>query len=103
MDNDPLVEIKVLVNVDSMRRGQVGQVELTPRIQGLVNRGYLQILGHVHTPEAEVFPVAPELPEPVALVEAPAKRSRPSRAKRDPLPTPSEDGSGDSAGDAHLE
>lgn len=99
MVDDPLVEVRVLVNVDGLRRGQVGQVELTPRIQLLADRGYLRILGHVN-----VVPVAPVVPEPPAPTETPAARPRPSRAKRKPsavLPDePQEAPGGDSTGDA---
>jgi hypothetical protein len=101
--DEPLVEVEVMVNVDSMRRGQVGRVELTPRIQSLADRGYLKIRGHVATPAIEVFSAPPEAPETHAPVEAPARRSRPSRAKREATTTPPEASSGDSAGDTHLE
>jgi len=99
-----------MVNIDSMRRGQVGQVELSPRIQALIDRGYLKLLGHVHVPAVEVLPVAPEAPEPSAPPKTPAKRVRPSRAKRDATATPpeamapiQEADSGDSSGDTDLE
>ena len=54
----PVVYVRVVVNVDSLRRGYEGEVELTPRIQQLVKAGYLQILGHVWVP-----------PEPAPVVE----------------------------------
>lgn len=92
-----------MVNVDSMRRGQVGRVELTPRIQSLVDRGYLKIRGHVDVPAVEVFPEALEAPETPVPTETPVRRARPSRAKRDATTTPPEASSGDSAGDTHLE
>lgn len=108
--DEPLVEVEVVVNVDSMRRGQVGQVELSPRIQALIDRGYLKLLGHVHVPAVEVFPVALEAPEPPTPTKTPAKRVRPSRAKPDATAIPPEAmapvqevDSGNSPGDAHLE
>jgi len=101
--DEPLVRVEVMVNVDSMRRGQVGEVELTPRIQSLASRGYLKIHGHVNAAAVEVLPVAPEAPEPAALPETPARRSRPSRAKPKPTATPPEASDGDSPGDPDLE
>lgn len=60
-DDLPVVYVRVGVNVDSLRRGFEGEVELTPRIQQLISAGYLQILGHVWVPpEPEVVtPTAP--------------------------------------------
>ena len=96
-EKEPLVEIQVMVNVDSMRRGQVGEVELSARIQSLVDRGYLRILGHVEVPFVAPEPLAqPTPPEP------PARRSRPSRAKTKPSETPPEDADGDRSGYADL-
>lgn len=92
-----------MVNVDSMRRGQVGRVELTSRIQSLADRGYLKIRGHVDVPAVKVPPVAPEAPETPTPTETPVRRSRPSRAKREATTTPPEGSNGDSAGDTHLE
>lgn len=66
----PVVEVRVMVNVDGLRRGEEGEVELTPRIQQLVRSGYMRILGHV-------LPGAPE-PAPPATVANPAR----TRAKR---------------------
>lgn len=108
-DKELLVDVEVMVNVDSMRRGQVGQVELSPRIQALVDRGYLKILGHAApAPEAppssvKLSPLATGEAESPAPTEAPAVRTRPSRAKRTvPTATPEVSG-GDSASDAVLE
>lgn len=69
MDGDeglPVVYVRVCVNVDSLRRGYEGEVELTPRIQKLVGAGYLQILGHVWVPP-EPEPVIPAAVVPVTL------------------------------------
>lgn len=73
-DDHPVVLVRVTVNVDSLRRGWEGEVELTPRIQTLVRSGYLQILGHVWTPPEP----APDAPEPPAVVANPTR----IRAKR---------------------
>ena len=67
----PVVYVRVVVNVDSLRRGYEGEVELTPRIQQLVKAGYLQILGHVWGP-----------PEPAPVVEvAPVVLASPTRTR----------------------
>lgn len=99
-----------MVNVDSMRRGQIGQVELSPRIQALLDAGYLRLRGHVDAPIIKAPPAVLEQAETAAPTEPPKKRVRPSRAKRDALTTPPEDAptvtetdNGDSAGDTHLE
>jgi hypothetical protein len=60
----PLVYVRVCVNVDSLRIGYEGEVELAPRIQKLVAAGYLQILGHVWVPELPVSPTLPAQPGP---------------------------------------
>ena len=65
-DGLPVVYVRVVVNVDSLRKGFEGEVELTPRIQRLVTAGYLQILGHVWVPP-EPAPTAPVAPEPATL------------------------------------
>lgn len=103
MDDGPLVRVEVMVNFDSLRKGQVGEVELNGRIEMLIRRGYLKLLGHVDVPAVEVFPVAPEVPEPPAPTEAPAKRIRPSRAKTKVAATPEENSDGDSPGGTELE
>lgn len=46
----PVVEVRVMVNVGALRRGDEGEVELTPEIQRLARSGYLRILGHVLPP-----------------------------------------------------
>lgn len=69
----PVVHVRVCVNVDSLRIGYEGEVELTPRIQRLIQSGYLQILGHV------LAPVAPE-PAPPA-VTAPVPVASPTRTR----------------------
>jgi len=66
-DNEPLVHIRVTVNVNSMRRGQEFQVPLTERIEGLSLAGYIQILGHVHPPAQAIVEPPPEVvPPPLA-------------------------------------
>lgn len=76
----PVVYVRVCVNVDNLRIGYEGDVELTPRIQKLVNAGYIQILGHVWVPP-EPEPVAAAPVEPVAL--ASPTRTRVRKAARD--------------------
>ena len=75
-DGLPVVYVRVVVNVDSLRKGFEGEVELTPRIQKLVTAGYLQILGHVWTPP-EPEPVAPVVPAPVE----PVRLASPTRTR----------------------
>jgi hypothetical protein len=65
-----MVYVRVCVNVDSLRIGYEGDVELTPRIQKLVSAGYLQILGHVWVP-----------PEPEPPTMAPATVASPTRTR----------------------
>ena len=103
MDDGPLVRVEVTVNFDSLRKGQVGEVELNGRIEMLIRRGYLKLLGHVDVPATEVLPVALGTPEPAAPTETPAKRSRPSRAKTKATATPAESSDGDSPGGTELE
>lgn len=90
---EPLVQVEVLVNVEGLRRGWVGQVELTPRIEMLADRGYLRILGHVNT--APVAP--PAVLEPPAPIELPPAAPKRSRAKRDATTTLPEADDGDSS------
>lgn len=92
-----------MVNFDSLRKGQTGEVELSGRIEMLIRRGYLKLLGHVDVPAVEVPSVVPEAPEPAAPTETPAKRSRPSRAKTKATATPEESSDGDSPGGTELE
>ncbi len=102
--DEPLVTVEVMVNVEGLRRGWVGQVELTPRIGLLVSRGYLRVLGHVET--AVVIPpppVASETPEAAAPTELPTKRSRPSRAKGRATAATAEDDNGESPGKLRVE
>jgi hypothetical protein len=91
-DNEnPLVHIRVAVNVNSMRRGQELRVPLTEHIEALSMAGYVRILGHVDPPvqsppappsepEAEV---APALPIAVAGVPAKPRRARPKAVTQD--------------------
>jgi hypothetical protein len=72
-----VVYVRVVVNVDSLRKGFEGEVELTPRIQKLVTAGYLQILGHVWTHRNRDGPVAPE---PVTLA-SPTRTRVPARRR----------------------
>lgn len=69
----PVVHVRVCVNVDSLRIGYEGEVELTPRIQRLIQSGYLQILGHVLAPPE---PVVPVVAEPVTLASPRRTRAR---------------------------
>lgn len=81
MDGDeglPVVYVRVRVNVDSLRIGYEGEVELTPRIQKLVSAGYLQILGHVWVPP-EPEPVIPAVTTPVT-VASPTRTRVPRKA-----------------------
>ena len=63
----PVVYVRVVVNVDSLRKGFEGEVELTPRIQRLISSGYLQILGHVWEPPG------PATPAPVVTLASPTR------------------------------
>lgn len=67
VDGHPLVLVRVGVNVDNLRAGDEGEVELTPRIQGLISAGYVQILGHIPQPPLTPSVLPPEpTPHPVA-------------------------------------
>jgi hypothetical protein len=84
-----VVIVRATVNVDSLRAGDEGEVELTPRIQALVDRGYLAILGHV--PQDQVQPEQFEAaPQPPAAA--------PARARKRVRPTAQEVDSADSEG-----
>lgn len=74
----PTARVRVLVNVDSLRIGMEGEVELTPRIQSLLASGYLRLVGHVMRPVAP--PLAP-VPEPLAVAD-PAAPPAPTKAPR---------------------
>lgn len=78
-DELPVVEVEVLVNVDSLRRGERGEVELTSRIQQLVHSGYMRILGHVQTAPAPAVVAA----EPPAASVASPTRTRARKAVSD--------------------
>lgn len=80
MDAEPLVRVEVRVSFDGVRRGWIGEVELGPRIQMLIDRGYLRLLGHAD-PASEAPPTAPETATPP---EMPPARPRASRSKRKP-------------------
>lgn len=95
MEAEPLVEVEVLVNVEGLRRGWRGQVELSPRIEMLVGRGYLRITGHADASPV-ALPVAPG-PTPISVPESAPRRSR---AKGKATTTPPEGSGGDSAGNA---
>lgn len=85
-DDEPMVRVRVEVNIDSLRRGWEGNVELTPRIQGLLNRGYLRLLGHVAPPTPP--PVAVVAPAPPAPPETPVEPPSVSPVKRRPSAAP---------------
>lgn len=94
----PLVRVLVMVNVDSLRRGWTGEVELDGRIELLVRRGYLRVLGHVD--------VVPE-PAPAVLVaeppiDTPQVVQAPRRARK-MAERPKEADGGDSAGVVPVE
>jgi hypothetical protein len=61
-DELPTVYVRAVVNVGHLRRGDEGDVELTPTIERMVRSGYLQILGHspaaAPSPAVEPAPVA---------------------------------------------
>ena len=77
-----VVYVRVVVNVDSLRRGYEGEVELTPRIRQLVKAGYLQILGHVWVlPEPQ--PPAPVVEVPAVVLASPARTRAPRKAAGD--------------------
>lgn len=83
----PVVYVRVCVNVDSLRIGYEGEVELTPRIQKLVSAGYLQILGHVWVaprlePAVRTVRVVPVVDTPVA-VASPTRVRAPRKAVED--------------------
>lgn len=85
-ESQPVVYVRVLVNVDGLRVGEEGEVELSPRIEKMIKSGYLQIIGHVWEPPApspfagvpEAVTVSAEYAGPVAnptRSRAPAKES----------------------------
>ena len=68
-ENQPVVYVRVMVNVDGLRVGEEGEVELSPRIEKMIRSGYLQIVGHVLPPAAPLWldpEPAPPVAEPVA-------------------------------------
>jgi len=87
-DDYPVALVRVVVNVDNLRRGMEAEVELTPRINSLLASGYLQLIGHVRAPAPAVPPVAaftltPIPPiEPISVVDDPTPR-RPKKRKTD--------------------
>lgn len=80
-DDYPTALVRVVVNVDNLRIGMEAEVELTPRIEGLLTSGYLRLIGHVQAPAS---PLAEPLPpvEPVENVsqEQPVRR-KPTKKK----------------------
>lgn len=46
-EDQPVVFVRVMVNVEGLRVGEEAEVEVNPRIQKMIDSGYLQILGHV--------------------------------------------------------
>lgn len=93
-EDEPTVRVRVEVNIDSLRRGWEGDVELTPRIQALLNRGYLRLLGHVLPPASAPAPEPMPLPVVVVAPKSPTPPETPdeppsvSPAKRRPPATP---------------
>lgn len=80
-DELPTVYVRAAVNVGHLRRGDEGEVELTPTIERMVRSGYLQILGH------SSWPVPRQEPAPVA---------NPARTRRKAV---TGDGGGGTGGD----
>jgi hypothetical protein len=66
-ERPPVVLVRVEVNVDSMRRGDEREVELTPRTRKMISAGYLRILGHVSLPPVLAPAVPAPPPEPIKL------------------------------------
>jgi hypothetical protein len=91
-DNEnPLVHVRVAVNVNSMRRGQELRLPLTEHVEALAMAGYVRILGHVDPP-TQAAPASPPAPEPepvpaspVAVAGGPIKprRTRPKAVVKD--------------------
>lgn len=63
----PVVYVRVMVNVEGLRVGEEAEVELEPRIQRMIDSGYLKILGHVYSPPP------PPPPPPVANLASPTR------------------------------
>lgn len=82
-----------MVNFEGLRRGWEGDVELAPRIEGLIRVGYLKLLGHVDVPP--VVSVAPPAPVVPAI---PAPAPKPVRTKRAATTTPPDGGGTDGSG-----
>lgn len=78
-DDYPIARVRVLVNVDNLRIGMEDDVELTPRIQGLLASGYLRLIGHVTppTPAAPPAPVVPPEPPRALLGVVPLAEEEP--------------------------
>jgi hypothetical protein len=45
------VHVMAVVSFDNVRKGDSGTVELTPRIQGIINSGYLKEVEDVSLPD----------------------------------------------------
>ncbi len=82
-DDEPVVRVRVLVNVESLRKGWEGEVELSPRIQRFVDSGYLQIIGHVWEPLAEPVPHPHASRLETVTVANPARSRAPIREASD--------------------
>jgi len=91
-DDYPVALVRVVVNVDNLRRGMEAEVELTPRINSLLASGYLQLIGHVRAPAPAPAPAVPPVAaftltpippiEPISVVDDPTPR-RPKKRKTD--------------------
>lgn len=93
-ESQPVVYVRVMVNVDGLRVGEEGEVELSPRIEKMIKSGYLQIIGHVLPPAAPVEWLAPAydgIPSPEA---APVLAAEPvaNQARTRALPKVEADG-----------
>lgn len=78
-ESQPVVYVRVMVNVDGLRVGEEGEVELSPRIEKMIKSGYLQIIGHV-LPAADTQWLAPAPADPVPTIEA-APVANPTRSR----------------------
>jgi hypothetical protein len=84
-ESQPVVYVRVAVNVDGLRVGEEGEVELSPRIEKMIKSGYLQIIGHVLPPAAPQWlpPAYDGIPSPdpaPGFVAAPVANPTRSRA-----------------------
>jgi hypothetical protein len=72
-----------MVNVEGLRVGEEAEVELEPRIQKMIDSGYLRILGHVYVPPPSPVPVPP-----VAALASPTRVRAPRKEVADGAESP---------------